>query len=366
MYALDLFAGVGWGVACKELGIEEYGVENDPHVIGTRSINDMRTIYADVWTGLHKPELVPAHDILIASPPCQTYSVAGNGAGREALDQVLSLVKNKVYHEGYNIQNITSRLNFDDRTALVLAPLAYVSRHRPKYVVMEQVPTVLPVWEAFAEEMREMGYSVWTGHLHAEQYGVPQTRKRAFLIARRDGEEAQPPVPTHSKYHTRNPDKLDDGLPFWVSMAEALGWTEDDTREMVSNYSNNGDAAVKGTRDSSQPSPTVTGKVGRNKWRINNQSGGASDAEWTHKRPAPTIAGRGLVPAPGANANRFNGSTKSRNDGINVTIEEAAILQSFPENFKWETGSVKTANFQIIGNAVPPLLAKIILKNFMN
>jgi DNA (cytosine-5)-methyltransferase 1 len=64
---------------------------------------------------------------------------------------------------------------------------------------------------------------------YAEQYGVPQTRKRAILVARapwmraRYGPAALP-APTHSRYYPRNPAKLDAGLPRWVSMAEALGW----------------------------------------------------------------------------------------------------------------------------------------------
>ena len=111
----------------------------------------------------------------------------------------------------------------DERSALTLVPMHYIERFFPTYVAMEQVPAVLPIWEAYAELMREMGYSVWTGYLHAEQYGVPQTRKRAYLIARRDGRGASPPTATHSRYHSRTPEKLDPGVKKWVSMAEALG-----------------------------------------------------------------------------------------------------------------------------------------------
>ncbi|MEV8761048.1 DNA cytosine methyltransferase, partial [Klebsiella pneumoniae] len=96
----------------------------------------------------------------------------------------------------------------DDRTALVLTPLAHVHRDRPMFVTWEQVPPVLPVWEACAEVMRDMGYSVWVGIIRAEQYGVPQTRRRAVLIARADGIDAAPPTPTHSRYYEREPQRL--------------------------------------------------------------------------------------------------------------------------------------------------------------
>lgn len=128
----------------------------------------------------------------------------------------------------------------DERIGLVLSPLHYAARFLPTYIAFEQVPPVLPVWQAMAVELREMGYSVWAGMLHAEQFGVPQTRKRAILMARRGGVEVAPPVPTHSKYHNRTPDKLDPDVKKWVSMEEALGWDVD------------------------RPSPTVTG--GRD-WR---------------------------------------------------------------------------------------------------
>ena len=88
----------------------------------------------------------------------------------------------------------------------------------------------------------------------------------------------------------------------------------------------------------SEPSPTVTGNAighGVWQWRRNDQTGPPVNPDWPAQRPATTIAGRLLVPDPGANANRFNNSTKSRNDGYRVTIEEAAILQGFPPDYPW-------------------------------
>ena len=265
MIALDLFAGTGWGVACQRLGIEEYGVEIMPEAIATRAANEMDTIFEDVWEGLvDRPRLIndelraerrrvvgkltagevlSLYEMLIASPPCQTFSVAGKGSGRKALEDVLFIVneirESAIDGREYPVERLRdwgTELG-DDRTALVLTPLLYALRDRPTYVTFEQVPTVLPVWEACADVLREAGYSVTTSILNAEQYGVPQTRKRAILIARRDGLEAKAPTPTHSRYHSRDPQRLDTGVKKWVSMAEALGWDAPHGR----------------------PSPTVTG-----------------------------------------------------------------------------------------------------------
>lgn len=173
MIALDLFAGSGWGVACQRLGIKEFGVEIMPEAIATREAAGMATVFTDVWDGLKDNGLVPDHDILIASPPCQTFSAAGSGSGRRALGEVLELIERKSHHKlGTQLKQDAAALGMDDRTALVLAPLAYVYRHMPSYIALEQVPSVLPVWEAYAKELHGWGYSVATGLLNAEQYGM--------------------------------------------------------------------------------------------------------------------------------------------------------------------------------------------------
>ena len=233
--ALDLFAGTGWGVACQRLGIDEAGVEIMPEAVATREANGMHTLYRDVWDGLQNPVTLAAfyqwcadggtpgefYDLLIASPPCQTFSLAGKGAGRAALDEVIEAISLHAYKDPAALLAFGEK--HDMRTALVLTPLAHVWRDRPRLVALEQVPTVLPVWEACADVMRELGYSVKVAVLNAEQYGVPQTRRRAILVARLDG-EVQLPTPTHSRYYSSNPTKLDPGVKKWVSMAEALGW----------------------------------------------------------------------------------------------------------------------------------------------
>lgn len=216
---LDLFAGTGVGVACQQLGVIEYGVEKMKAAQDTRKLNGMGLAYDDVWD-IEKAEGLK-FDTLWASPPCQTFSVAGKGEGRKALTDVLEAIRAWRWTSIESLKRLGDEVG-DERTALVLTPLAYVYKFRPTFVAFEQVPAVLPVWEACAAVMRSMGYSAWTGYLHAEQYGVPQTRKRAYLIARLDGKEAQPPTPTHSRYYARSPEKLDPGVKKWVSMAEGL------------------------------------------------------------------------------------------------------------------------------------------------
>jgi DNA (cytosine-5)-methyltransferase 1 len=349
--ALDLFAGTGWGVACRRLGIDEMGVEIMPEAVATREANGMHTIYRDVWEGLTGPSL--SYDLLIASPPCQTFSIAGNGAGRRALDEVIEAIELHAYKDPQALRDFGDK--HDPRTALVLTPLAHVWRDRPRMVAFEQVPSVLPVWEACAVIMRELGYDVKVSLLHAEQYGVPQTRKRAILVARLDG-PATLPAPTHSRYYNSNPDKLDPGVKKWVTMADALG----EGGFIAEKVMGKGMVERHGTRPgrtSEQPAFTIRASAG------GMEPGGFVLRRGLNNRPAPTITGGGTETG-GAEPiakfhERYTHLPAWEGPTDRLTPAECATLQSYPKDFNW-IGS-KTNKFLQIGNAVPPLLAQAIL-----
>lgn len=87
---------------------------------------------------------------------------------------------------------------------------------------------------------------------------------------------------------------------------------------------------------------------------------------WTEGRPATTVAADPRINPPGHKLNAedtaagpddYNG--RDGKNAVRVTVQEAAILQSFPADFPWQ-GS-RTAQFRQVGNAVPPGLAKAIL-----
>ena len=73
----------------------------------------------------------------------------------------------------------------DPRSHLVTQPVRWVRDLHPEWVALEEVPAVLGLWQHFARILRGMGYSAWTGVLMAADYGVPQTRERAILMASR-------------------------------------------------------------------------------------------------------------------------------------------------------------------------------------
>lgn len=328
MIADDLFAGAGgWDLAAEALGIHARGIENMPAARATRDAAGLTTIHDDVWT--YEPD--GAATGLIASPPCQTFSAAGKGTGRKALDDVLALIPDVPFMSLTELRSYGEAFG-DERTALVLTPLWLAIHHPYRWLAWEQVPQVLPVWEACAEVLRLCGcYEVWTGYLHSEQYGVPQTRKRAFLLANFRREVA-PPTPTHSRYHSRTPDKLDPGVAKWVSMAEALGWglsrrpsptvtgggTETGGAEPIAKlarYAGRDDFVVRTgnftardhrlqrgvpyERSIDVPAPTVLGNTGR--WTVEFAGAGQTAVDTAGQRrrsldePAHTITGKGTA-----------------------------------------------------------------------
>lgn len=372
MTVIDLFAGCGgWDLAARELGLDPLGIEWNPDACATREAVGLRTLNADI-AALDPADFAPCEG-LIASPPCQEFSVAGKGAGRDG-----------------------------DRGRLVEEVPRWVDALRPRWVACEQVPPVLPIWREFAHRLEQWGYRTWCGLLSSERYGVPQTRERAFLLASLDG-PVLPPEPTHQEYRHGEPARHEVGLlgemlP-WVSMAEALGWgmTERPANVLVTRASGGGspDCALDGgsgarrmhrtemergawavdrrtnsrgpggtqvptaRRPCDTPAPTVDTEAG-SRWVIRSVQTvnggplaerdvddpaftvGSRADQWVFDRPATTIAG-----AQSENA-------------IRLTLAEGLTLQGFPPDYPVQ--GTKTAQWLQVGNAVPPPLALAVLR----
>jgi DNA (cytosine-5)-methyltransferase 1 len=345
--AVDLFAGPGgWDLGARALGLSTLGIEWDVFTVRTRHAAGLPTVRADVA----KRDFSPTEG-LIGSPPCQPFSRAGKGRGLEDLEKILFGIVDLVTGNG------RGRDFADYRTELVLQPLRWALQAIDAgvpylWIVLEQVPSVLPVWRSIARELRFEGYSVVTGVVNSECFGVAQTRERAVLIASLD-RRVHLPVPTHSKYHRRHPEQLDPGVLPWVSMAQALGW-DTDSEVMVGfarRADGRGGATQEGyrTRDfrgSEVPAQVVTAK--------------ARSWDWVGERPATTLVGTfrpHIISAPGW---RTDTSRQNEEGSVAVTIEEAAVLQGFPADYPWR--GPRTQIFQQIGNAIPPPMAKAVLE----
>ncbi|MEU6368427.1 DNA cytosine methyltransferase [Streptomyces sp. NPDC046931] len=367
---VDLFAGPGGlDIAAEVLGVPTIGVEWEKSTRETRHAADLLTTEEGDVAKLNPldPEVSSAR-VLTGGPPCQTYSVAGNREGHKALDEVTDLAElvgdSKTVEElekaWAEVERRAVELEWaDERTGLVLQPLRWIVEKKLKsvpyeVVVLEQVPTVLPVWKKYREILRDLGYDAECDILHTEEYGVPQTRRRAVLIARRRGDGRGrgvefPPI-THQRYRkgakrltaVREPDvrprdlqqsplfdapvQAPRSVKPWVSMGDALKDSRSTAFVVRSNYGSGGDPKKRGLRTSEAPAATVTGKVRRN--TVFDLKGYNADGE----------------PELGPEQDRF-------------TLREAGLLQTFPAEYPWRGADVA----QQIGNAIPPLLAVHVL-----
>lgn len=348
MRAIDAFAGPGgWSQACKNLGIIEDGIELDKDARATRDAAGFSTVHDDVRSF----EMSGFYDGLIASPPCPTFSQAGKGQGREEFELLKRAIK--IISTGEWPADLLATCQ-DDRTALCAQPLRLTLEGMPLWVAFEQVPTVLPVWEAMGEAMSEHGYHVWTGKVHAEQYGTAQTRTRAVLLARLGGPVGRP-EPTHSKYHPRSPERLDEGVNPWISMAECLGWGMTHRPAMSIPAANSAGGGPRFMDGGSGARRAVRAEYDAGRWT-------GKVPTWVFNRPSPTIVGSfrpEVVAAPGWRK-AGDGPRQNTPDSVIVEVWEAGLLQDFPQDFPWQ--GARTKKFQQVGNAVPVRLAEACIR----
>lgn len=322
---VDLFAGPGGlDVAAHWLGIPSVGIEFDESAVRTREAAGLSSIFSDVRSW-RPTDFSSAVNVLAGGPPCQTYTVAGNGHGRLALTRVIQLVR-QLGHGLIDEVVAEASAQSDPRTGLVLQPLIWallaIEAGRPfEAIMLEQVPQVRLVWDVMAEVLESRGYGTDVAVLRTEEYGVPQTRRRAVLIARHGIPSTVVKLPwtTHRRYDGRVLESdaipgIGCKLPRWVTMGEAL--KIDEPFVVVSNYGTGGDPRNRGRRNQDCPAFTVTGKASRNK----------------------------IVMADGGGTQRFG-------------PKEAGRLQTFPDGYPWAGCDVS----QQIGNAIPPRLGAHVL-----
>ena len=201
------FAGIGW----SETGLlNEVGLELDAAACRTRIDAGHTTIRCDVTQ--YPTWMFKGRDIdKIDSPPCPGFNKSGKKLGLLDLPLVHQAIED--LSRGKDTRAAIGAACLDERSILTAEPMRWHYDLQPRWIAMEQVPSVLVVWQQYAEILRGWGYSAVAGVLDAADYGLGQTRKRAVLIASRVREVALP-APTHGGL----------GQPPHTAMADVIGW----------------------------------------------------------------------------------------------------------------------------------------------
>ena len=387
-FAVDLFAGPGgWDEGARMLGERTgtpdlargiLGFEFEPNATATARAAGHARVHGDLASV--NPAFFAAPG-LIASPPCQGFSPAGKGRGREdfvLLTHAIAHVRSGYFTIEEAIEWLEVRIA-DAKSALILEPLRWVIRmaEQPRWLAFEQVKTCLPIWEAMATLLRDLGYSVWTGLVYSEEYGVPQTRTRAVLLGSLDKDVSGGPTKSHGRYFARQDrdaqraEAIAAGLKPWVTMAEALGWADDTFTHMGDVYNSKGCI-----RHGDAPAPTMTASMDNGNFRTFH-AGNVTDAglrqrilkadgpvtevegdtSWVYNRPSVTVVGSFRPDVAAAPGYRKPGDPpRQKTPGsVRLSQQQQGVIQSFPADYPWQ-GS-ESVKFQQAGNAVPPLMA---------
>ncbi|CAM2783556.1 hypothetical protein JHFBIEKO_2206 [Methylobacterium mesophilicum] len=158
---IDLFAGLGgFHQALSSLGLEcVFACEANAELANLYQTNFGLLPHGDIRNV--EPERVPPHDVLCAGFPCQNFSKAG-------------------------VQRGLSCPQYGDLVGYILAIL---SHHKPRLLIMENVPNLMrhrggATWRQIRDQLVEAGYDISEERLSPEMFGVPQTRERCFIVGR--------------------------------------------------------------------------------------------------------------------------------------------------------------------------------------
>lgn len=265
--------------------------------------------------------------------------------------------------------SLTSKHRTDDpRNELLLVMGRLIEALLPDFIMMENVPGLAqrgqPIFEKFLRILDQCDYEtkdIWRVEQFAD-FGIPQSRRRLVLLTSRKGKVIFPP-PTHA----RNPDQSAN-IQSWNTVRQTIGHLH--APISLSRAAKSGGPQTQNwhvTRDLQHQTKkrlraAIPGKTWlsveesvRPKCHQNGYAGFTNVyGRMAWDAPSPTITGGCTTACKG----RFGHPDRRR---YTISVREAALLQTFPENYKFATDKID-AVCEMIGNAVPPLYAKLVGK----
>lgn len=290
--------------------------------------------------------IIPKAQIIVGGPPCQGFSGIGKRDPR------------------------------DVRSSLVYSYIEVVGKVRPKLFLFENVtgilssvaPNGIKVIQNLQKAFEDIGYSISTFTLNAADYGVPQRRKRVFIIGNRIGIDISSPPRTHSDVSH---------LPRWVSAFDAISDLPAPTKTGIVGYLHGPQSEYQASmrldclettlHTIPYSSPTDKKiisfvKPGGNYMDVPDEYSTKRIMYFKSTGGRTTTYGR-LDPAKpnytlNTHFNRPNiGCNIHYSENRMISIREGMRFQSFPDSFHLFS-STQRNYFVQVGNAVPPLLSR--------
>jgi len=289
-------------------------------------------------------------DCIIGGPPCQAFSV-------------------------YNHQ----RGMHDERSGLFKEYLRIVEGIMPRFVVMENVPGMTSVEGGRAVQeiksgLSKLGYKVESKILKAEEFGVPQERRRMFFVGS-FGNEIKWPLATHGG---------GSGLPPFTTVQDAisdlpsLGNAEGAVRlpyikPVMSSYQRFLREGSRAVYNHVAPSLSL---VNLERMRHIPPGGSWRDIPFSllpagmkkarrsdHTKRYGRLHPEGLACTILTKCDPHWGAFFHYEQDRAITVREAARLQSFPDSFRFS--GPRAEQYRQVGNAVPVFLAAAIAKSII-
>lgn len=281
-------------------------------------------------------------DLVFAGFPCQGFSHAGK---KDDADP-----RNKLFYEFKRTVRITN----------------------PRFIIGENVPGILrrktndksmSVIDKIAQEFESIGYKLTWKVLDSSNFGVPQSRKRLFIVGFKNTDD----------YDKWNWDNL--RVPgCFQSKKRGVGAVLD-TKSLYRAVQIDGQIAggmntITYTGDSQEitgtPHPYLLKKVGDTEISYGRRVSPTHSEILNHKKPCKTLIStyarmpRLLVGLQGINGKRW---------ARTLTPDEGKQIQGFPADYKLDCSPNDTKSWIMIGNAAPPPVVGAIslsLKNIMS
>lgn len=371
---LDIFCGAGgMSLGFKNAGCDILGgIDHNRYAIETHHQNfpssklklphqDIRNILDLNKLGLNTGEV----DILVGGPPCQVFSLVGIGKMRQLGRDIASDPRNFLYKEF----------------------VRFVAHYKPLCFVMENVDNLAKKEEIILQIQKDFsssdcqsypGYKVEYKVLNAADFGVPQKRKRLFIIGIRSDFGIDPPFPDRPEILPISVGEAIHDLPELEPIVRALGIKAHGSKqkdlECGYKFSPQSDYQEK-MRKQKKEGEGVWNHLCRSHndkdiaiFEFLEQGGKYRDLPKEMMRYRDDIFDdkyRRLIWDQPA----WTLTAHMRKDGLayihplqnrSISVREAARIQSFPDDFVFH--APMTRMFELVGNSVPPLLAEAVAK----